>query len=426
MAAVRIEVEFPEGGCVLRLVFGDGSQPLRVESALDRTKLAEQRAGLAADLDFFRTTIGPELSVNKWSDVDSAMFRLNRRGKKLLFDLFGSHLPEVQWRFTKNCSGWDQDGLSERPLIEVVAGIEEIVPIEYLPLFNPKQPPRIVDLATLAAAARPFLGFSTHVRRVLRRVTSPEGGYLENEPTLGVKFFHYAHDGISPLNAVALETRFFRDIGPGIDLDGPWPDRSLTNTEFARVLTNHLFGISRRFDGCEKPFPDHVHHFSCHCESGEAPSESHKLILAPAGNAGVPPLEVSIGRIKECIVEVLTNPAWRQPRTFPLVFMNACGSGHVRPQGVGSFPHLFLERHRHHGFIGTETAIPDRLAAEFSARFYTRFLGGEPLAQALHEAKWDLLRRFNNPMGIIYVAYVHPGLRVRKPIRRIRGRVSLG
>lgn len=57
-----------------------------------------------------------------------------------------------------------------------------------------------------------------------------------------------------------------------------------------------------------------------------------------------------------------------EPNLRPLVFLNACGASAVDPATSGSFPKFFLA-HRFLGVIGTETAIPDKVAATFSESF---------------------------------------------------------
>jgi hypothetical protein len=77
---------------------------------------------------------------------------------------------------------------------------------------------------------------------------------------------------------------------------------------------------------------------------------------------------------------------------------------------------LFLVENGNRGFIGTETRIPDQYAAAFSEQFYTELLQGRPLGEAVHAARWTLLRRHNNPLGILYTVYADPDMRVRKPV----------
>jgi len=94
--------------------------------------------------------------------------------------------------------------------------------------------------------------------------------------------------------------------------------------------------------------------------------------------------------------------------SYPLAFLNACGTSKTIPTALTSFPKGFLRTYR--GVIGTETPIPDDFAAAFSAKFYARFVRGYSLGEALHRARWDFLQQSCNPLGILYTAYANPDL----------------
>ena len=79
-----------------------------------------------------------------------------------------------------------------------------------------------------------------------------------------------------------------------------------------------------------------------------------------------------------------------------------------------SFPELFL-RIGSRGVIGTETAIPDPAAAAFAREFYTIFLKGFTLGEALFKARMHLLQVRFNPIGVLYSAYANADMRVHEP-----------
>ena len=91
--------------------------------------------------------------------------------------------------------------------------------------------------------------------------------------------------------------------------------------------------------------------------------------------------------------------------------MNACGTSTINPSSAASFVQLFLEN-GNRGFIGTETRVPDLVATEYSRIFYKHLVGGETVGYAMHQAKWDLLRQFKNPLGVLYTLYGNPDLAV--------------
>jgi hypothetical protein len=90
--------------------------------------------------------------------------------------------------------------------------------------------------------------------------------------------------------------------------------------------------------------------------------------------------------------------------------MNACNSSTLREED--SPLKLFLELPNNRGFIGAETELPDSFAAPFAIAVYERLLLRlQPLSVALLGARWDLLQRCQNPLGILYTAYADPDLR---------------
>jgi hypothetical protein len=89
----------------------------------------------------------------------------------------------------------------------------------------------------------------------------------------------------------------------------------------------------------------------------------------------------------------------------------------MTPNGITSFPEMFLFNVGNRGVIGTETRIPDQFAAEFSEQFYLNLVRGATLGMAVFNARWTLLKRRNNPLGLLYSVYANPYATVRKPLR---------
>jgi hypothetical protein len=71
------------------------------------------------------------------------------------------------------------------------------------------------------------------------------------------------------------------------------------------------------------------------------------------------------------------------------------------------------------GFIGTETVMPNDFAAEFSIRFYERLIKGVPIGEAILLTRWDLLRSYHNPLGLMYTLVAEPEIRVRRPVKEV-------
>jgi hypothetical protein len=99
----------------------------------------------------------------------------------------------------------------------------------------------------------------------------------------------------------------------------------------------------------------------------------------------------------------------------PLVFANACQTSTIQPGAAASFPEIIL-KNGNTGFIGTETVVPDEVACEFAKCFYENLLHGNTLGDSVMNARYELLRRYHNPLGILYVFYAEPDMRVRKPV----------
>lgn len=85
------------------------------------------------------------------------------------------------------------------------------------------------------------------------------------------------------------------------------------------------------------------------------------------------------------------------------------------PSKVSSFPRWFLQR-RHLGVIGTETLVPDAVAPVYAELFYKELLTGASLGEAVVRARQQLLHRFGNPLGLLYVLYADPDIRIQNPL----------
>jgi hypothetical protein len=229
--------------------------------------------------------------------------------------------------------------------------------------------------------------------------------FIENGSRMLVRLFVNEE-----LEATALERRFFEGA-EGVAVRGPWPDSDLDQPAFVAGLSERIYGPVRAGDPFH-PADDDVRHFICHCDT-RGDSGDHALRLAHR-----PPAILRLrswtktARISELQTRSLAYA--RSDRPGPLVFLNACSSSIITPEGVASFPDLFLEGGSC-GVIGTEVAVPDLAAAEFARLFYAGFMAGKSLGEALYEARAGLLGRFN-PIGAIYSAYALPGLRLRNPV----------
>ncbi|MGV9990813.1 hypothetical protein [Streptomyces sp. NPDC003374] len=102
------------------------------------------------------------------------------------------------------------------------------------------------------------------------------------------------------------------------------------------------------------------------------------------------------------------------PDSRPLVFLNGCRTAAVEPRHALTFVDAFVRRARASGLIGTEIITYESLAAEFAEAVLAHFIEGRTsIAYAMRAARLALLAQ-GNPLGLIYVAYAPPHLRLRK------------
>jgi hypothetical protein len=199
-----------------------------------------------------------------------------------------------------------------------------------------------------------------------------------------------------------------------VDLEDPWPwpEREFGQEEFVNSVAQDLWNPARRSRGGKPRPPDMVQHFACHCDTrADSDSEYYlKLSHDPVYSGSE-----RVVTIEDLRSSFGTFGANRQPQgdALPLVFLNACGSSVINPMSISSFPQLILNN-GNCGFIGTETEVPDQVAAAFSKSFYTHLLEGDSLGVAIYEARWALLREHKNPLGILYTMYADPDITVRQ------------
>jgi hypothetical protein len=413
-AAISFSLKIDNTSATLELSRVQG-EPIRIKTSFSYKALTEQRIALREDLDSIKKSVGSEVRVTDLEEISSAMRKLHKRGRILAFQLFGTKLHEVVKMFQLACPKW-QEETTLQPLVEVIVAIDDIVPVEFLPIFDTKEPKPLSDFANLVQVAHSFIGFSAIVKRVDQRAKLVSNLVLQNEQKLPVKLFHNAE-----LEGAREEVDFFKTLAKAdlVDLDGPWPDQRFDDRDqFANKVADHLwqcrlgFNGDIRFDGDGRPMLDQIHHFCCHCDTRADLSENYELVLATEEES----YRVNVGQMQARFASLAVSHPQPTKEVLPLVFFNACGSSSIDPGSVVSFPKLFLELLGNRGFIGTETAIPDKVAAKFSKLFYLNLLQGDSLGEAIHAAKHFLLKRYNNPLGILYTMYANPDIRVRKPV----------
>jgi len=233
---------------------------------------------------------------------------------------------------------------------------------------------------------------------------------LLNRPKLPIKFFYDAN-----LPGAVTEREFFASMADFIEMDGPWPDLpggGVNQRNIASKLGTALWRFGQRFDGSSREPTDQVHHFSCHCRTESELAADYALSF---GTQKLGPFEVSLHELKAALRNVRgASPRLPGAPARPIIFINACGTSAGSPKGLPTFLQTFSESHR--AMIGTETKIPDIVAAAICEKFYIGLLGGLSVGRSLHDARWHLVDFHRNPLGILYTLHGDPGLRVSHPL----------
>jgi len=397
--APGLRIDFARDGKTLVLTDKNETQE-KIPCRLADTDAAEYRKALKRGLDQMKALVRDSKPSIK--DAARALGELNHRGLSLVWQIFGEHREKVIKVFRESFPAWRTE--MEPLVITVAAELNRFVPLEFLPLFELSEWPSPHDLPTLEVAARRFPGFSAILRREFPDMSVNQNLILENDPRLPLKCFFNR-----TLSGAGQEIQFFQDNKGCIDMDGPWPERELSRSDFPRSLALHLRYAERRFNGQYRTPVDQIQHFVCHCEIDEEVTSDSRLRLSLGNEATIADLQSFFATFEEKSAS----------EGGPLIFLNACESSRIDPMGVTSFPRFFLQENRNRGFIGTETNIPDAFAADFSQCFYRALLKGLSVGKAIYQAKWTMLREKNNPLGILYVIYADPDLRVSKAVRTV-------
>ncbi|TPQ20662.1 CHAT domain-containing protein [Streptomyces sporangiiformans] len=358
------------------------------------------------ELDRGLTRLKDELTAFAVEDKDlNQVFQsLHGLGRTLLFILFGAQqtvLKDLQ-KFWNKALPFGMNPELPPPLVECVGGKDGFLPLEFLPLFRMFPGPPVESPGDFTTACRTLVGFSCVVRRAMLPAPVRGGTALHTGPDgrVPARYLYYEH-----LEGAVEELAWFADAGgTHIDLEGPYPD----GADNALGLAEQIFDPRLLLNGARRELPDQVQHFACHCYTRSDNTLDAEIELSGAGHH-------SRTTLRALGADLVALGASQDKRTFdlPLVMMNACGSGRMRAPGAPSFPHLFLTN-GNRGFIGTETEIPDDVAAAFSRALYERFLVRRiPLGRALLESRRHLLHTLRNPLGLTYAAYADPCLHVR-------------
>lgn len=126
---------------------------------------------------------------------------------------------------------------------------------------------------------------------------------------------------------------------------------------------------------------------------------------------------IRLERGAELSASDLSDRAYGLGGTRPLVFLNACHSarGAYSLTGLGGLAQVFL--HSHAGaFLGAYWTILDEQARLFAETFYSSFLSGVPLGEAVRKARLSLAGAFpGDPTRFAYAAFGDPAAVSTRP-----------
>jgi CHAT domain len=374
------------------------------------TALSALRDGLTEELTAFREMV-PENPVS-FPEAEQALNKLRNLGTELASQFFGgsAQVDAAQRFFHEAVPNWRTSDGSDLTFV-YHAPMGAMFPVELLPIFAYSDEWKVTDTASLAAAARNLLGFGAVVARLVRRFpsrTADRPGAAHRPGTADQIRLRMFHD--LSLDGAKLEASVFSQT-PLLQLDGPWPvviGRNDSGTRLAETIARTTLDSAQQFNVKATIDPDqyaHFVHFACHGYTSTPAARDYTIrIQGQRGGAR----QVSLGDLKSQMAQQYQHiPPGRLELPRPVVVMNSCGSARLDPRTAVSFPELFLTE-RFDGFIGPEARIPDEVASAFSRQFYTTLTKSRSVGQALHRAKWTLLSRWSNPLGILWAAYIDP------------------
>lgn len=138
-----------------------------------------------------------------------------------------------------------------------------------------------------------------------------------------------------------------------------------------------------------------IAHFACHATWSEDD---------PYSSAIEPPVDFSVS------CQDIENMGLSLQGS-PLVFLNACETGNVRPEYALFFSKQFLQCGAR-AVVATHCEVPDRFASAFAERFYRRFLDGEPAGASLLATRRAFAVEDRNPLGLVYGLFGPPNIRL--------------
>jgi CHAT domain len=409
--AIRITVRVGDEDTFVLSLSSPPHSTLEVRTNLNSINLTEFKKKIYDGLNTVRRWCGPTLKLEIGLSCE-ILRKLISVGGGISSQLFRTAEDRfaIQDFFRRACPAWLRSGTDGYcpPLVQIASSMENSIPLEFLPIFDAEPPPPSNTIQGLSEMCSRFPAFSSVVHRSLfEAVGGASEIELNNVDKLRVRVFQHAgvkaaQAGYKLLSAVST-----------LEVLGPWPEARLMQKQFVQDLATQLWNGSGLPEAEPAFSRDHIHHFACHCDTEQPNSDSYSLCLAHKGNNLFSWQNERWATLKELHEAIAGFKRRTSTEIGPLVFLNACGGSRMTPNGVTSFPRFFLNNNNC-GVIGTETPIPDTFATMFADEFYKTLMQGQKTGGALFTARWSLLKRHNNPLGILYSAYGNPDVHIRK------------
>lgn len=176
------------------------------------------------------------------------------------------------------------------------------------------------------------------------------------------------------------------------------PEHELTMRElWGRGAWNHAASRKDTLRALRE-IPAHVVYLYCH--GGLTPIGEPFVQVGPTTEPGI-------------TASVLLNEDVFWEETRPLVFINGCHTTAVEPEKAFELVSPLVATSGAAGVIGTEITVFETLARAFAEAYFRRFVAGQSLGAALRGARLELLAA-GNPLGLAYIPFGLPGLRLQK------------
>jgi hypothetical protein len=211
--------------------------------------------------------------------------------------------------------------------------------------------------------------------------------------------------------ATESEVLWLRRRVEALDVEEAWPDENTLTERIEEAVARCLKDPRHEFRNREpRAYMDQIQHISCHAltpDTIELRDEYDGLSQVSLR------LAVLHGYLADPTVRSFTP---RRPEdefiSGPIVFLNTCRAGAINPTAEFSLVEMLRGYTPARAIIAPATFVDFPLAATFARHVYASLLKGFRLAEAVHQARWDLLLTKANPFGILYALHGDPDLRI--------------